>query len=269
LGTRTINSGESLYFVRAKITNTYAVNPILDQGYVQSSGNAIVDSVDVIPGTNGSGQTQDSTSRDEVWVIVKRTINGAQKRFVEFFERDYESDHDQEDAYYADSMITYDSALATTLTGLDHLEGEAVKVWGDGSVFPDETVASGQITLDNSVSVAQIGLPYTHKLKTLKIVTGNPAGTPLGKTKRIYGITFVLLNSHTLAYGPDSDNLQERDFRVVANPMDIGAPLFTGEQFVLFEGDYDGDVRIVVESDEPAPFTLLAIAPEIVINPLK
>lgn len=233
-----------------------------------SGGNAVVESVTVVPGDNGAGQTQDSTERDEVWVIVKRTINGATKRYIEFFECDFETGDDQEDAYYVDSMLTYDGAAATTLTGLGHLEGETVKTWGDGAVVPDEAVASGQITVDESVSVAQVGLGYTHKLETLKVSVGNPAGSPVGKTKRVYGLTFVLLNSHRLKFGPADDDLKTKDFRAVSDPMDAGAPLFTGEQYVDFHGDWEADPRIVIEDDAPAPFTLLAIAPNTDINPL-
>lgn len=314
-----------------------------------SGGDAVVESVAVIPGDNGAGQTHDSTDRDEVWVIVKRTINGATKRYVEFFERDFETGFAQEDAYYADSCITLDDPITitgatkanpvvitaashgfvnadevritdvngmtelngntykvanktantfeltspdddsningtafttyisggkankkvTAISGLDHLEGETVKILADGAIQADKTVASGAITIDEAASVVQIGLPYTHKLKTLKISAGNPAGTPLGKIKRIYGLTFALLNSHTLEYGPDSDNLSEKDFRVVSDAMDSAAPLFTGEKFVEFPGNWMRDARIVIESDAPAPFTLLAIAPEINLNTLK
>lgn len=238
-------------------------------GGVFGSGNAVVESVTVIPGTNGSGQVQDSTSRDEVWLIVKRTINGATKRYVEFFEQAFETGDAQEDAYYVDSMVTYDGASATTLSGYDHIEGQTAKIWANGAIHPSKTVSSGQIVLDSAKTVAQAGLSYTHTLKTLKVKAGNPAGTPVGKKKRIYGMTFVLLNSHTLKYGPDTDNLTERDFRVVGDPMDAGAPLFTGEKFVEFPGGWTEDARIVIQSSDPVPFTLLAIAPEIVINALK
>ena len=78
-------------------------------------GNAVVESVVTIPGANGSGQFQDSTGRDEVLIIVKRTINGTTKRFIEFLEKDYETEDAQEDAYYVDSMITLDSPV--TITG--------------------------------------------------------------------------------------------------------------------------------------------------------
>ena len=144
-----------------------------------------------------------------------------------------------------------------------------MRLLGDGAIAADETVSSSAITLDEKASVAQIGLGYKHKLETLKISAGNPAGTALGKIKRIYGVVFDLLNSHTLSFGRDSSNLESIDFRTVSDPMDAAAPLFTGERFVEFPGDWTRDARIVVENSDPVPFTLLAIAPEINLNPLK
>ena len=230
------------------------------------SGNAVVESVASIPGTNGSGQTQDSTNRDEVWVIVKRTINSATKRYVEMFERDYEQGHDQEDAYYLDSILTYDGGSTSTITGLSHLEGKTVGVYADGAIQSDKTVSSGSISLDSAASVVQVGLRYAHLYKTLKIEGGNPVGTAIGKKKRIHGITVAVMDSLTLKIGPDTDNLQNLDFRKISDPMDSVAPLFTGEKFIEFEGDWETDTRMVIQSDDPAPFVLLALAPEIEIN---
>ena len=238
-------------------------------GGVFGSGNAVVESVTVIPGTNGSGQVKDSSARDEVWLIVKRTINGSTKRHVEFMELAFETGDTQADAYYVDSMVTYNGVLATTLSGFDHIEGQTARIWANGAIHPNKTVTGGQIVLDTAKTVVQAGLGYTHTLKTLKIKSGNPAGTTIGKKKRIYGLTFVLLNSHTLKYGPDTSNLSERDFRVVSDAMDAAAPLFTGEKFVEFPGGWTEDARVVIQSSDPAPFTLLALAPEVVINPLK
>lgn len=264
---RTISSGGLLYYVRARITTVYTTNPVLDQGFIP--GNAVVESVVVIPGTNGSGQVQSSENRDEVWLMVKRTINGQTRRYIEFFERSFETGDDQEDAYYVDSMVTYDGVLTATLSGFSHLEGETVRILAEGAIHPNKTVSGGQVVLDAAKAVAQVGLAYKHKLKTLKVKAGNPAGTPIGKTKRIYGLTFVLLNSHTLKFGPDTDNLQEKDFRLVTDAMDGAAPLFTGEKFVEFPGPWVQDARIVLESDDPVTFTLLALAPEIAINSIK
>jgi hypothetical protein len=233
------------------------------------SGNAVVESIAVIPGDAGAGQVQDSSSRDEVWLIVKRTVNGETVRYIEVLERDFEDGDDQSDAYYADSLITYDGSAASSITGLDHLEGQTVKVWADGAIQADKVVASGAISLDIDASTVQVGLGFTHKAKPLKIDAGNPAGTAVGKVKRIYGLTFVLLNSHTVKFGETQTALIEKEFRVVSDAMDAAAPLFTGEFMVDFPGDYSTDARIIIQSDAPAPFTLIALAPEIAVNPLK
>lgn len=234
-----------------------------------SGGAAVAESVATIPGTDGAGQVQDSTSRDEVWVIVKRTINAATKRYVEMLEQDFETGDAQEDSYYSDSLITFDGAPSTVITGLDHLEGETLKILSDGAIHAEKTVVSGSVTLDTPGSVVQLGLGYTHKLKFLRLEGGNAAGTAVGKTKRIIGIDFILLNSHTIQFGPDASKLKEFDFRQVGDPMDAAAPLFTGTFYREFDGDWDDDPRVLIQHDDPAPFTLLAAAPRERLTAIK
>ena len=228
-----------------------------------STGDAVVESVAVIPGAAGASQTQSSANRDEVWITVKRTINSVTKRYIEVLERDFETGDDENDSYYADSIITYDGAAATSITGLDHVEGETVKILADGFIHPDKTVSSGGITLEAAASVVQVGLGYTHIIKPLKFEGGTRAGTAVGKTKQIFGVTFVLLNSHTLSFGPDADNLRTIDFRVVSDAMDTAVPFFTGERFEEFDDKWKSDPRIVIQSSDPVPFMLLALAPEL------
>jgi hypothetical protein len=241
---------------------------------IQAYTDPFVESVTTIHGTNGAGQVKDSTDRDEVWIIVRRTINGATVRHIEMLERDFEDagfggGDDQEDAYYSDSLLTYDGAATTTITGLTHLEGETVKILADGATHADKVVASGQVTLDSSSKVVQVGLGYKHRMKFLRLTGGNPVGSSVGKIKRIDGITFVLLNSQTLRWGPSLDNMTEVDFRNVQDAMDAATPYFTGDFFQEFSGDWGTDPRIFVEHDDPTPFTLLAAAPEFKVNPVK
>ena len=261
---RVQSTGKALYYARARVTTVYTTNPILDQGFIP--GTPVVESVVVIPGADGSGQIQDSTARDEVWLQIKRTINGATVRYVEVLERDYEDGDDQDDAYYADSIITYDGAAATTITGLSHIEGEVAKVWADGAISADATVSGGEITLASPASVVHVGLGYKHTIKTLKVPDGNPSGTAVGATKIINGVTFDVLNSHTINFGPSLTSLEEVDFRNVGDAMDTGVALFTGERYIEFDDDWDTDTRILVQSDDPAPFTLRAIAPRITVT---
>lgn len=247
-----------------------------------SGGPSLVESVATIPGDDGPGQPQDSTDRDELWITVKRTINGETKRYVEVFEKDFEGPilHDysdeaaweaailaaQRDAYYADSLLTYVGSETTTISNLDHLEGETVKILADGAVHPDRAVSSGQVVLDYPASKVQVGLSYAHRFQSLKMIAGAAAGTALGKVKRIHGVTLLLLDAATTRIGPSFDRLKDIAFRTVGDAMDTAVPLFGGEYHLEFDGDYGRDVRICIEGDAPAPFTLIALAPELKTN---
>jgi len=73
---------------------------------------SVVESVAAIPGQNGSGQFKSSADRDEVWVLVKREINGSTKRYIECLERTFNGDEDlQEDAFYVDSGLTLSNPI--------------------------------------------------------------------------------------------------------------------------------------------------------------
>jgi hypothetical protein len=246
------------------------------------SGDAVVESVAVIPGNDGAGQVASSEDRDEVWLVVKRTIDGSTTRHVEVLEGDfegpprnhYDSDEDwaetmieaQKHAYYADALVTYDGAPTDTITA-PHLAGETVKVWADGAVHPDvELDGSGVGTLDGAYGTIQFGLGYRHVFRSLKLDYGAVAGTAVGKTRQIGGVTLVVEYGHAYEFGPDLENLVAADFREVTDAMDSAVPLFGGEKFKEFDGDWSNDPRFVIASDAPAPFILLAAVPELKTN---
>lgn len=247
------------------------------------SGDAVVESVCTASGQDGAGQVASSDDRDEVWFIVKRTIDGSTVRYVEFLEglfsgpRRFEYDTlaawkaavlaAQQDSYYADCMLTYDGAATDTITGLDHLEGQTVKVLADGAVHPDCTVASGSITLDYDASVVHAGLGYRHRFIPLKLDAGARAGTAVGKTKRIHKLGFVLLDTASFQLGQTYSDGRDIEFRTVADAMDTAVPLFTGEYVDnLPRNDWDRDPRFLVQGDAPTPCTILAMLPELITN---
>lgn len=55
-------------------------------------------------------------SRDEVWLIVNRFINGNTVRSVEWLNPEWEQGDDQEQAWYLDCALAYDGAVSATLT---------------------------------------------------------------------------------------------------------------------------------------------------------
>ena len=80
-------------------------------------------------------------------------------------------------------------------------------------------------------------------------------------------LTFYI-EDHNSKVGPDTDNLYEVPFREVGDAMDTAVPLFTGEVYVDFYGDWETDPRIVIEGVAPVPITYLAIAPRVTVNEL-
>lgn len=201
-------------------------------------------------------------SEEEVYVAVRRTINGSNVTHVERL-KPIEFGNDVTDAFYVDSGLTYDGTPATTISGLDHLEGETVSILADGSAHPDRVVSSGSITLQRSASKVHIGLPYESILQTMRIEAGDTDGTAQAKTKRIYDIDIRVLNSVGAKIGPSEDNLDIIPFRNSSMDMDGPVPLYTGDKFIEFPGGYDNDGFVVVKQDQPLPLTILSIYPRL------
>lgn len=71
---------------------------------------AIVESVGVIPSADGT--------RDELWLVVRRLIDGVMVRYVEYMEKIFDDSTEQKDAFCVDSGLSYDvPKTITNITG--------------------------------------------------------------------------------------------------------------------------------------------------------
>lgn len=218
-------------------------------------GDGVVESVTTIP-------SPDNT-RDDLWLVVKRAINGVTKRYIEVMLPEMDDEDELEDAFYIDSGLTYDGSEVSTISGLDHLEGETVKVLADGYVHPDREVMGGAISLQNPASKVQAGLGYRSVLAPMRIDAGSADGTAQGKTKRMNKINFRFYNTVGAKIGPSLDNLKEIPFRDPSMAMDKPIPLFSGDKLVKWHGGYDTNAYIHIVQDDPLPMTVVAIHPQI------
>ncbi len=223
-----------------------------------SEGKAMVDSVAVIPTDDKEYQT---------YVIVKRTIDGTTKRYVEYLnELDFD-ETDNTSFNFLDSALSYSGSAATTISGLSHLEGQVVAILADGATHPNKTVnGSGQIILDRSAKNVKVGLAFTSLLQTMRLDAGSQDGTSQGKTKRIYDITVRMYESIGIEVGPNLSDMERIPFRTSADLMDEGIPPFTGDKEVEFRGNYETDGFIFVRQTQPLPFTILSLYPRLVTN---
>lgn len=239
-----------------------------------------------IPGaTTASGQVYDSSGRDELWFVVKRTINGSVVHYIEMMEGVFdgpnraayldkaEFDTDmrtqQADAFYVDCGLTYSGPAVSSVSGLDHLEGETVRVVADGAVQQDKTVVGGSITLDQAASTVHVGLGYDWVIRSLKLPYGAQTGSGVAKTKTVNKLGVVLKDSASFQYGVEvGGDIQfwRNPFRNAAMPMGLAVPLFVGEVILDLDGGYDTDPRLVLKGDLPLPVTLLGFSPELKTN---
>jgi len=215
-----------------------------------------VESVAVIPSQDGT--------RDDLWAVIKRTIGGGTKRYIEYMTPGLpEGASGTQDATFLDSMLTYDGSPVTTVSGLSHLNGQVVDVLADGATHATKTVSSGSITLDRSASVVHVGLPFTSTLQTERIEAGAADGTAQGKKKRIAKVTYRFYKTLGAKHGPASDRLDVIPFRSSADDMNAPPALFTGDKEVEFPRTWDKDGYIVVVQDQPLPMSVVAIMPEL------
>jgi len=222
-----------------------------------SEGKSICESVAVIP-------TDDTEY--QVYVIIKRTVNGSSRRYVEYLNNVDFTETDNTTFNYLDSALAYSGTAVTTLSGLDHLEGQTVHILADGATHPTKIVSSGSVSLDRSSTDVKVGLGYNSILQTMRLDAGSQNGTSQGKTKRIYEITVRLYESVGVEVGPNLSDMERIPFRTSADVMDQGIPTFTGDKAVEFRGNYDTDGFIFVRQTQPLPLTVLSLYPELQTN---
>jgi hypothetical protein len=173
------------------------------------------------------------------------------------------------------------SRAVETLAGLDHLEGKAVSVFGDGAVVASPnnaayttvvTVTGGKIVLPNPYAVVHVGLPYLSDLETLDIDT--PQGASLKTSKMLINkVTVVVEKTRGLWWGgrPPTDDrvdpLERLDEMKIRDASDSYDPiaLRTDDFDAVLQGRYNTDGRVFLRQVDPIPATVLAIMPQGVI----
>lgn len=299
--------------------------------------NAFIESFTVIP-SPAEDLHGVNVQYSQVWCVVRRTIDGADRRYIEFFENDFIDGGDLEDAFFVDSglslsriapqvgfisaitnanpavmtipathglspgdlfKITHANGMpevngivhtagATTSTtaelagvdstsfgtyiddgemrlilsvisGLDHLEGETVQIVVDGTVYADDVVTSGTITIDPAGSEVHIGLGYTSTLEQLPFDQATQQGSGMGKIKRITHADVRIkdtVGGKVGVLGGPQENLTDR---LVGDILDETTGLSDGWVSVSIDEGYTTEGRVAVLQEEPMPMTVVAI----------
>lgn len=97
----------------------------------------VIESIAVIPSPDGT--------RDDLWMIVKRYINGSVVRTIEFMTKVFEGIDLQQDAFHLDCGLKYDNPL--TISGVTRANPAVVTVTGHGLSSGDK------VRIDNVVGL--------------------------------------------------------------------------------------------------------------------
>lgn len=259
------NDGTLLGLTFDKDQQVYSWHPHT-MGGSYMGGPAVVECVSTIPAP--------TADRDELWMIVKRTINNVTVRSVEYLAKDYQDGDTQASAFYVDCGLS--GTFATnginpyTLSGLSYLAGQTVSILCNGAAIPNQVVSrTGTITIalnsmPSSLTV-NVGLPAPGYIVTERPEAGADVGTSQGKTKRTNWAAIRLYNTLGGSFGIDGQTLDEIQYRIPPDLMDQPPPLLTGD-FIkdAFPGDYETDNRFRFETNQPLPATVVAIFPKVV-----
>jgi len=182
---------------------------------------------------------------DDIYVVVKRSINGSDVYYVELFDADV----------LLDSAKTGGAASSVTM---DHLEAETVKIIRDGVVEPDQTVPASPytVTFDQAASTSyQVGLNFTPEVKTLPVEPRLPSGSLKGFKKRIFEVNAELFETQALTI-----NGKEVAFRRFGSEvLDDDVVEFTGIKTLHGILGYTYDGQITIGQTVPLKMTVLGI----------
>ncbi len=167
-----------------------------------------------------------------------------------------------------DAAVTGDNdAGATVWSGLDHLEGRAVMVVGDGAPRGRETVAAGRIETRPPARHLEAGLPFTHVVEPLPPEPLTPTGARSGPV-RLVSVTFRLLETASLAVDLGRGAVPLPFRRLGPGVLDAPPARFTGDRTIRALG-WRRDMTAPlwrIESDVPLPMTLLSVTTEMRLN---
>lgn len=154
--------------------------------------------------------------------------------------------------------------LVETVTGLDHLEGETVRILADAAPHPDKTVSGGAITLDRESARVLVGLHRKAFFETQRFTGGGRLGSDQGQKARAQRAVLRLHNTVQagVGIGSDPDRLENLEFREGEIwEMDAPPALFSGDKEAPVPGGWRRGISLYVEQDSPLPMTVLAIMP--------
>ena len=171
---------------------------------------------------------------------------------------------------------TADWALTvSSISNLDHLEGETINFLIDGATHADVVVSSGVATMvQGALGVfgadVHVGLPYVSSIESLPVVPTTMGFESKGKHKAPYKASIILHDTVGLLAGYRLEDGRELidpiAFREGGAVLGQYVPLFTGTKQITLEGSYASEAKVIMRQEQPLPVTVLSVIYELDVN---
>jgi len=182
---------------------------------------------------------------DDIYTVVKRTVNGAVVYYVELFDADI----------LIDCAITGGAASSVNVT---HLEGKTIDIIRDGVHEPQQVVPASPFTVTfarPATASYEVGLNFTPEIKTLPVEPNLASGSLKGFKKRIFEVNAELFATQSLTI--DGKSVSFRNFGT--NVLDSSVQEFTGLKTLHGILGYTYDGQITIGQAVPLKMTLLGL----------
>lgn len=193
---------------------------------------------------------------DVAYFVVKRIINGEEKRYIERMASRIIDE--SKDWIFLDSALLYSGEPIRKVSGLDHLEGEYISVFADGNVEENLLVSDGSVNLRLPASKIVAGLPYEFEMETLNLEGESTHG--LNKIVNSINVIVDLSREDFFSVGTNGETVQNpRSIESINNPK----YLYSGNISVYCFSDFTDKATVHLKQTKPLPLTINAISMDV------
>lgn len=195
---------------------------------------------------------------DVPYFVVKRTINGQTKRFIERMHS--RLINNSSDGFFVDCGLKaeFENEIAL-VTGLNHLENETVSILAYGGAYSAK-VQNGRIFLPYPAKKVSVGLPYTFEMETLNFEGEHTHGLK----KSIYDVNVKVYKSRSdfFVQGVKTSIQNARSIDSINN----AELLYSGDIKAYPFSDYEEETTIKITQPNPLPLTVTSITVNVQIE---
>lgn len=211
-------------------------------GWSRWTTNGVIESVATIPTTNG----------EQTWLIVRRNINGLERRYVEYFD----------DTLKTDCAVTGTDAFGETVWDVAHLQGMTVQAIADG-VYQGAFLNSGaSVELSRPALATEIGLGYTPRMQLLNPEVGSAAGTSQGAAISVGEVIVRVLDTEGVVVNGQVKTFRRMNDVLLDRPPESGS----GDLRETTLSDQIYRNELVITQPDPVDFHILAVIRKCTVN---